>query len=201
MRVVVCLVVVACGGTPVHEPVAPVAAAPTCSDVGVILRGAINGESTEAGPAREAAIAQACETDHWPGDVIQCVTANRKPASCLDKLATPQRVAYEDKLAAWSEKFGGDENGEEGGVEMGVVGGVIGSSNIPNECIRYGELIARLQSCDKMPAAARDALRQGFEAAAGTWLTLPQNDLKALAVGCKAGYDAVYQSGKAVCGW
>ena len=74
----------------------------------MILRGPIEVESTQAGPAREAVIAHTCERDRWSTEVITCVASNRRPVSCLDQLTAAQRATYDGKLAAWAEQFGGD---------------------------------------------------------------------------------------------
>src|SRR5207302_1607859 len=84
----------------------------TCTDVGVILRGPVEG-GDDAGRAREAAIANACEIDKWPAVVVDCVTSNRKPDSCLAQLGHKQRAAYDDKLAAWTSQYGGSDYGGE----------------------------------------------------------------------------------------
>jgi hypothetical protein len=83
----------------VKTPPAPV----TCGDVGVILRGHVEDDRV-AGPMKEAAIAQTCLHEQWPGDVRACI-GGPAPKGCLAKLAEPQRVAYHAKLASWAEEF------------------------------------------------------------------------------------------------
>ncbi len=128
-RLALVAVIVACGGTsPSPAPPiahhAPAPAAPTCADVGVILRGPIEAadDPAQAGRAREAAIANACEIDRWPRDVIDCVASKPQASACLAKLTDEQRASYDDKLAAWSDKWGGDSYG--GDDYGGVAGGV-----------------------------------------------------------------------------
>jgi hypothetical protein len=89
--------------------VAPIAAA-SCADVGVILRGPVDG-GEDAGRAREAAIANACTTDKWDAAVVACVASEKKPQPCLAKLSEKQRVSYSDKLEAWQGQYGGSEYG------------------------------------------------------------------------------------------
>lgn len=113
-------VVAACGSKPPpQQPVigheVPKTAPATCNDVGVILRGRVDG-GEDAGRAREAAIANACEMDHWSNQVIDCVASERKPDSCLGKLNDKQNASYNDKLSAWSEQYGGSGYG---GAEYG----------------------------------------------------------------------------------
>ena len=114
------VVLAACGSKP--PPVPPIighevpkTAPATCSDIGVILRGPVNG-GDDAGRAREAVIANACEIDKWSTQVLDCVASERKPDACLDKLSEKQRDGYTAKLAVWSEQYGG--NGY-GGSEYG----------------------------------------------------------------------------------
>jgi hypothetical protein len=111
------LVLVACGAKPApravigHRATAP--AAPSCADVGVILRGPIEhgDNAADAGRAREAAIANACETDAWSEQVIACVASKAKPSECLDRLTPEQHGSYDEKLTAWAEQYGGDAYG------------------------------------------------------------------------------------------
>ncbi len=111
------LVVVACGGQPQpravigHRVTAP--APPSCADVGVILRGPIEHTDNvaDAGRAREAAIANACEADRWPAPVIACVASKPKPSECLDQLTPEQHGSYDEKLQAWAMQYGGDGYG------------------------------------------------------------------------------------------
>ncbi len=128
-RLALFALLVACGSKPPLAPPAiahhaPAPAAATCGDVGVILRGAIENtdDRAQAGRAREAAIANACELDRWPKDVIDCVATKPKPSACLAKLSDEQRASYDDKLAAWGDKWGGSTYG--GDDYGGVAGGV-----------------------------------------------------------------------------
>jgi hypothetical protein len=114
-RVALMFVIAACGGkTPpapqtIGHQVASVAPT-TCSDVGVILRGRVDG-GEDAGRAREAAIANACELGKWSPAVVECVASNRKPEGCLSELDLKQRTSYDEKLAEWTAQYGGSEYG------------------------------------------------------------------------------------------
>lgn len=114
MRWWVVLALVACGGTPApdtisNRPIGP--QAPSCTDAGAILRGPLVSDDTKAGPAREAAIVQACRDDSWTPEVLTCITASRTPMQCTDKLTQAQHASYQAKLDAWSAKYGGDGYG------------------------------------------------------------------------------------------
>lgn len=97
---------------PVAAPAAPVpataplsaAAAVTCADAGVLLRGTVD-DAKQAGPAKEAAIARTCRREKWPAEIMQCVGEKPQAKPCLDKLSTPQRAAYDAALLAWNEVY------------------------------------------------------------------------------------------------
>jgi hypothetical protein len=80
-------------------------AAPTCAEIGVILRGDVHVDDTKAGPAREQAIAAACEGDRWAQDVIRCAAQEPHPAACLDRLTAAQRKSYDARLRGWADQF------------------------------------------------------------------------------------------------
>lgn len=87
-----------------------------------------------------------------------------------------------------------------GSGEMAPAGGGA-TGTLPKECDDYKDAIAKLANCDKMPQQARDALKQAYDQASAGWSNLPAEAKAGLATACKAGADAVMQSGKAACGW
>ena len=76
-----------------------------------------------------------------------------------------------------------------------------GAGELPAECNDYKAAVQKLAGCDKMPQAARDALKNAFDQASATWANLPAESKAGLASSCKAGADAVMSSAKATCGW
>jgi len=56
--------------------------------------------------------------------VLMCVASKAVPTECLSALTPAQVTSYEEKLAAWHEKYGygGEEDGVEGGEEGGNAG-------------------------------------------------------------------------------
>lgn len=73
------------------------------------------------------------------------------------------------------------------------------SGNLPRECVRYSDLVQKLEACPSLPKEAKDALRQGFEAMSQAWSgNLPPEQMKAMADGCKAGSDALEQAAKSL---
>lgn len=107
-------VLVACGGTPPatkteapeehRHPATPTA--PTCEEAGIIMRGNLDvAVPSDAGPAKEHAIAESCTHDRWAQPVIACVAATATPNDCLHELSTAQRKAYDERIAAWGLKY------------------------------------------------------------------------------------------------
>jgi hypothetical protein len=72
------------------------------------------------------------------------------------------------------------------------------AGDLPAECNDYKAAIEKLAACDKLPQAARDALKQSYDQASASWAGLPAEAKASLASACKAGADAVKQSA-AVC--
>jgi hypothetical protein len=106
---IVLIVAAACGSTPAPQAAAPVTnkppAAPTCAEVGVILRGEVTASDEAAGPAREQAIRAACEADQWAADVIRCAASTVHPEDCLARLDEKQQASYAARLRTWSDKY------------------------------------------------------------------------------------------------
>ncbi len=71
-------------------------------------------------------------------------------------------------------------------------------AKVPNECRDYKAAIEAMIKCDKVPQAARDAMKQAFDDMAKAWGNVPPEALEAAAQGCKAGADAIAQSLKAM---
>src|SRR5262249_7159504 len=62
-------------------------------------------------------------------------------------------------------------------------------------CDEWGKEVTKLASCDKLPQASRDALRQAYEQLQQSWATMPADQRAGLAEACKAATDAVHQLG------
>lgn len=110
MRAWPLLVLAACGGKPSPAP-SPAAAKPApvvladCTDVGVLLRGEVESEDPEAGPAKEKVYATSCAEERWSQEIIDCIASTPGPRTCLDQLAAGQRAALDDRLQAWHETY------------------------------------------------------------------------------------------------
>jgi hypothetical protein len=73
--------------------------------------------------------------------------------------------------------------------------------DLPKECQDYKAAIEKLASCDKLPQATRDSLKQAYDTTSAGWANLPAEAKANLASSCKTAADAVMQSAKATCGW
>ena len=72
-----------------------------------------------------------------------------------------------------------------------------GGGDLPAECADYKAAIEKLASCDKLPQATRDALKQSYEQTSAAWASVPAEGKAALGTACKAAADAVKQSAAA----
>lgn len=75
-------------------------------------------------------------------------------------------------------------------------------ADLPQECLDYRKVIARLASCgDKLPADVREVLEHQFDQSVEGWAKLPAEAKKSLGPACTAGISAVESTAKAQCGW
>ncbi len=68
---------------------------------------------------------------------------------------------------------------------------------LPAECDEYKAAIESLSTCEKLPQATRDALKQSYEQTSAAWASVPAEGRAALGTSCKAATDAVKQSAAA----
>lgn len=76
-----------------------------------------------------------------------------------------------------------------------------GGGDLPQECQDYKAAFEQLAKCDKLPAASKDAMKQGFDATSAAWAnmsTMPVDAKAQMATGCKAGHDGIKQSASAM---
>jgi hypothetical protein len=76
-----------------------------------------------------------------------------------------------------------------------------GGGDLPAECGEYKAMIDKLASCDKMPQASRDALKQSYDSTSAAWASVPAEGKAALSTACKAAADATKQAAGQLCGW
>ncbi len=88
-----------------------------------------------------------CEQDQWSTHMRACVvgtTAVSAPKQCRDILTVPQNEALEEALAAVEQRE---------------------ADRVPPACVRYEQLLARIERCDKVAPDLRQGLRQRLEQA------------------------------------
>jgi len=151
---------------------------------------------------------QHCKDDKWPDDVLKCLSdakAMGDADTCTKKMPKDmQDKMSKDMMAAMTGGAGAaPPPPPSGGSDTGAAPAApaAGGGDLPKECADYKAAIDKLASCDKMPQAARDSLKQAYDQASSGWANLPAEAKAGLATACKAGADAVMQSAKATCGW
>lgn len=157
----------------------------------------------------QAAMIASCTQDQWSADVRVCMNLAKTDAEmdqCADKLTAAQKDHVENAVAQAA-----GESEDKGQADpppppppddtATPTPPATVASNLPQECQDYAAAIKRLASCDKLPQASRDALEQAYETASQSWANLPAEQMGQLTAACKAGTDAIVQSGKSVCGW
>lgn len=74
---------------------------------------------------------------------------------------------------------------------------VAGLEGIPEPCHEYAAAIELLASCDKLPSATREALRQSYLQQSAAWRDVTPEGRAALGTACQSAADAVKQSAAA----
>ncbi len=146
---------------------------------------------------RDVAVKQ-CKEDKWDDTALHCF-ADGKTAPDVDKCDEKLTKDQKDKFNKAMEAAMSTVMAAGSGSGAAPAGG-----SLPKECQDYTAAMEKLAKCDKMPAATKDAMKQGFDAMKQGWAQLdglPPEALKAMADGCKQGADALMTSGKALCGW
>jgi hypothetical protein len=147
-----------------------------------------------------------------------------KDAACIEKVQKDNGAF----MKAMGDKYKGDQKPTEAmmkiGEEMGACMAKAMSADAPApapapaadgtapaaggggdtgiaECDDYMKSIDKLMACDKMPAASKDAMKQGLDAMKSSWAQLkdaPAEAKKAAGDGCKQAVDAIKQSASAM---
>lgn len=160
----------------------------------------------------QAAMIAACTQDQWSADARTCMNAAKTDAEmdrCADQL-TPAQKDHVEKAVAQAAGNDADKDQDDPpppppedteGSDATPAPPAGATSALPKECQDYQAAIQRLASCDKLPQQSRDALEQAYETASKSWASLPADQMGQLADACKAGLQAIMESGKTVCGW
>lgn len=131
----------------------------------------------------------------------------RKLADC-SKLPQGTRDAlkesYEQTSAAWASVSAEDQAAL--GAACKIAADAVAETatvcnepapSLPAACKDYQLAIYKLATCEKLPQATRDALRQSYEQTAAAWPGVPAEGRAALATACRSAADAVRQSSAA----
>lgn len=191
----------ACGGS--QKPAGP--PPPTCASLGPATEVALADIKSHAQLTADASakldvdmkheVETICTQDAWAPAPIQCmVDAKTMPAleACVNQLTAPQREHF-----------------------TGAMGQLVaaatpppppttpttspdGSTGVP-ECDAFMAMATTYMACDKVPAEARDAMKQALSQTAQSFAMLrdpsvPPEARKAAADGCTQGTDALKQS-------
>jgi hypothetical protein len=177
MRMVWFLLVVASCGGPAAPPPKTVDNTPppafTCANAANIL---VDQGTPDERLAMRHDLEEACRSDHWPAAYIDC--ASVKNATCTDS-RTPDQIAHANAILHPPR------------------------AALPKECEDYIRAIEKLATCDKLPQASRDAMKQGLDAMKSGWdfSNLSPDDYKtamaAARSACAQGADAVRQGSRA----
>jgi hypothetical protein len=170
-----------------------------------------------------------CVSDSWPRPVISClsvVTSEGEMQRCMGELAEYQRIALEAEMKAFTLRPPPPVKPDAGvdadpyaidpvdplapiddptyAFDANRVNRADPFDTVSPACVEYGDLIAKLATCDKLPQASRDALKQGYDALKSGWSgarSMPRAARDAMEQGCRQAVDALKQAGSAACGW
>lgn len=168
-----------------------------------------NGIPDAAVPRMKDVSLARCTEDKWSPDVRRCL-AEAKTApdvtGCQGKLEPAQQEAWTKAITSidtGGEAAGSADAGSAAAGSADAGSAAVAVGDLPAECGDYKAMIDKLAACDQLPAAARDALKQSFDAMAQQWSKgAPSADAKqTMATACKQGADAVRQVATTPCGW
>lgn len=162
---------------------------------------------------RELAVHR-CTFDDWPGDVVSCldqVTSDNEMQRCIGKLPEHHRRALEAEMRAFAQNppkvppdaaIDAEDDWNAAGDPLPLA--LIDAGGVPTACAEYEQTMDRMATCDKLPQASRDALKQGFDMMKGNWAqigSMPQSARDAMESGCRQAVEALKQAGTSICGW
>ncbi len=126
------------------------------------------------------AVTKHCLDDKWTPSLRKCVVDTRSLDDghhCLDALPADQRTAFETAMeTAAKDPPVADPNA------------------LPAACLKYRDLMLKLSTCDKLPQASRDAMKDAFEQAWKAFSDVPPEGREALGESCKSAVDAMEQT-------
>lgn len=130
-------------------------------------------------------------------DMKDMEATTKKLTDCMQKAmgAGDMGSAAGSDTGAGSAAAGSDTAA--GSAAAGSAAPAAAGGDLPAECNDYKAAIEKLATCDKLPQATRDALKQSYEQTSAAWANVPAEGKAALATACKSAADAVKQSAAA----
>ena len=154
--------------------------------------------------------AHRCEIDHWASSVTKClgrVTSDNDMQRCIGQLEDYQRRSVEAEMKAFATrppKPGPDAGIDAADMDIYGMDPVVTSSDLPDSCQQYTTVMEKVMTCDKLPQASRDAMKQALDAMKSGWAgyaTMPQAAKDAMSTGCQQAVEAMNQAMASICGW
>ncbi len=151
-----------------------------------------------------------CEIDHWASSVTKCldrVTSDNEMQRCIGELEDNQRRAVEAEMKAFVSrppKPPPDAGIDAADEDIYGIDPVSTSSDLPYSCQQYTTVVEKVMTCDKLPQASRDAMKQALDAMKSGWAgyaAMPEEAKDAMATGCQQAVDAMNQAMATICGW
>lgn len=173
MRVLFAVMLAACrhGSAPPPPP-------PTCGETAEHVR-TLLGREDQGARDIEQVFARRCKDDRWSADVRACMVSTQSfkdPKHCKARLTIAQRSHLDADLqtAAAAER----------------------ARQYPAPCLLYQEIVDKMADCDKLPEAAREAMRTGLDTLKQNWTDLDDpKRYKDFSDACKAAAEAMRQAG------
>jgi hypothetical protein len=150
-----------------------------------------------------------CKEDKWTNEILKCL-ADAKKADDVAKCQQMMSKEQSDNMAkAIAGAMGtqpepppdtGSGSGSGSGSAPAPSGDIAG---LPPECAEYRSFIEKLATCEKMPQASRDALKQSYDAMASGWKDLdklPPEAKASLVSSCKQGVEVLKKTAGPACG-
>jgi hypothetical protein len=72
---------------------------------------------------------------------------------------------------------------------------------LPDQCLRYRDVVERAQDCKELPESARRAFQDAYDQAEVGWTAVAEAERDGLAPACEACADAVVQAVGSTCHW
>ena len=149
------------------------------------------------------ALIETCTKDQWPTEYLTCVDQAGSPEA-MDKCSMPPEKTdlITKRLDGLLQEIVVDlapgEGPKPGEAPKAEAAPAVNGTGIP-ECDAYVATVDKIVQCEKAPAAAKDAIKQGLEAARKSWAaalqpTAPAEAKQSAVEACKAGVEQLKTS-------